>query len=139
MADDQDSASSDRDPGAAPAMSRLDRTADIVGSALGQAARVVDSLRARHPDPAGEVSDALRKGRAKATRAAARAKRRSKAGMKTAKAAGARVRSTAARARRKTAKALSTARRSTKRGVARAKAVAARVRKTARRLRRSKR
>lgn len=134
MAEDQD-----QNQDTAPVASRLDRAAEIVGSTLGSAARAVDSFTARHPDPIGEVSDAIQKGRAEAARLTAEVKRRSKAGMKKAKAASAKVRATAARARRKGVKALASARRSSKKGATRTKAAAKRARKTAPRARRTKR
>ena len=84
--------------------STLDKAADIAGRSLGELAGAVDSIIASHPDPVGEVREAISAGREQLGKLASRARARSKTVAKKTKAVVKKARAAAARARRQSAK-----------------------------------
>jgi hypothetical protein len=81
--------------------SALEVTAEAMGRTLGQAARAVDSLQARHPDPAGELHQAVTAGAEKLATLAGRGRARETAAAKTTQAALQRAKRAGTSARRK--------------------------------------
>jgi hypothetical protein len=86
------------------AESTLDKAAEIAGRSLGQLAGAVDSIIADHPDPVGEVRDAISAGREQLGKLASRAKTQSKVVARKAKAVVKKARAAATRARRQSGK-----------------------------------
>ena len=110
----------------------VDRAAEAVGHALGSAASTIDSLQAQHPHPVEEAREALAAGQETLVAVASKARTRTAAMIKKAKAVARRTKKVATRARRKSTPAVARVTRTARKAVKRARKAIERGRKTAR-------
>jgi hypothetical protein len=111
----------------------VDRTAEVVGHALGSVVGTIESLQAQHPHPVEEAREALAAGQETLSDAASKAGARAAAIVKKAKAVAGRTKKAATRARLKSTPAMDRVTRTARNVVKRAKKAVSHGRKTVRR------